>query len=227
MYFGDVAFKGGSRDNKVYAVIAILIIIVLIIAIFFSTNQLTPAIIEDDILGDSWSEDLEERNGSSHFWGLEKWASYTYRNYNDNYPAHVTVTSFKTLFMMNEDELKDRTLETIEQASEQGIIIDEGSMSTGVRALYNGHKTSYIIYDGNDTSKEPFEKIKIIGESWNCGTSGTSIICIGLAQLTDNAHNNSDLNMVYWQKIIKDKEGVFGLGAYKSDDGLLFNIKCH
>ena len=215
--------EGGGRDNKIYAVIAISIIIVLVLAIFFSTNQLTEAYIEDNILGDEWSEDISERNGSSQLCGLEKWVSYTYRNNDSKFPAYVSVTSIKTLFMMSEGELKDQTISTIQKASEQGIIIDEETKIAGERALNNGHKITYTIYDGNDTSKEPYEKIKIIGESWNCGVHGTSIICIGFAQVT----NNSEINTLHWARIIRDKEGTFGLGGFQGDDGLIFNVKCH
>lgn len=215
-----MAFKGGSRDNKAYAIIAILIIIIIILTVFFSTNQLTDAYIENHILGDAWSEDIGERDGDSQLFGLEKWVSYTYKNNDSNFPAYVTVTSIKTLFMMSENELKDQTLETIKKASDQGIVIDENTKITGVRSLDNVHKTMYIIYDGNDTSDE---KIKIIGETWSCGTSGTSIICIGFAQVT----NNSETNTTHWAKIIRDKEGTFGLGKYKGPDGLIFNVKCH
>lgn len=222
-----MAFKGGIRENKIYALIAILIIVIIILAVFFSSTHLIEAKIDDHILGDEWSEDIGERDGDSQLLGLEKWVSYTYKNNNINYPAYITVTSIKTLFMMSEDDLKAQTLDTIKQASERGIVIDEDSIEAGIRTLDNGHKTTYVIYDGNDTSKKPNEIIKIIGESWNCGTSGTSIICIGLAQLTDNYTNNTELNMTYWANIIKDNEGTFGFGDYKGEDGLIFNVKCH
>lgn len=218
-----MAFKGGSRDNKIYAVIAIFIIVVIVLAVLFSANELNEAKIEDFILGDVWSEDISERDNGSRLLGLEKWISYTYRNNDSIFPAYVTVTSIKTLFMMSEDELRDQTLDTIQKASEQGIVIDEDTKITGERTLDNEHKTMYIIYNGNDTSKEPYEEIKIIGETWNCGTSGTSIICIGFAQIT----NNSQTNTTHWAKIIRDKEGTFGLGDFQGTDGLLFNVKCH
>ena len=218
-----MVFKGGARDNKVYAVIAIFIILIIVIAVFFSTNRLTDAIIEEDILGETWNEDLTERDSYSGFLGLEKWVSYTYSNDNRDYPAYVSVTSFKTLFMMNEEEIRAKTLETIEQASEQSIILDEATKITGERVTDNGHKTYYIVYNGSDTSQNPFEEIKIIGETWNCGVSGSSIICIGFAQITDDSATNTD----YWEKIIKDAEGTFGLGDHQGEDGLIFNVKCH
>ena len=217
-------FKGGSRENKIYAVLAIAIVIVIIFAVLFATNTLKAAYIDDYILlGDGWSEDIDEQHSSSELWGLEKSVSFTYRNSDSVFPAYVTVTSIKTLFMISENELRDKTLDTIQKSSNQGIIIDEDSMITGERLLNEGHKITYVIYDGNDTSMEPYERIKIIGESWNCGTSGTSIICIGFAQIT----NDSQTNMVHWAKIVRDEEGTFGSAEFQGDDGLIYNVKCH
>jgi len=215
-----VAFNPKHIDNKIYAIISVIIIIVVILSIFFASNQLTEAIITDNFLGDIWSEDISESQGGSRHFGLEKWVSYTYRNNEEKYPAYITVTSIKTLFMMSEDELKEQTTDTIKQASNYGITINESTKVTGVRSLNNGHKTMYTIYDGNNTFGE---KIKIIGESWNCGISGTSVICIGVAQIT----NNSSENNIYWAEIIRDKVGTFGLNEYQNSNGLIINVKCH
>jgi len=215
--------KGGARDNRIYAILAIAIIVVILFAVFFSTNQLTEAYIDDYVLVDGWSEDIGERDSGSQLLGLEKWVSYTYRINDSVFLAYVTVTSFKTLFMMSESDLSDQTLDTIQKASEQGIIIDEDSRITGELTLSNGHKATYTIYDGNDTSQEPNEEIKIIGEYWNCGTSGTSVICIGFAQVT----KDSETDMSHWAKIVRDEEGTFGLGEFQGTDGLIFNVKCH
>ena len=215
-------FKSDSGESKIYAVIAIFIIFIVILAIFFSSNNLTEAIIEDNILGDAWSENLAERDGDSQLWGLEKWVSYTYKNNDSRFPAYVTVTSIKNLFMLSEDDLRDQTINTIEQASDQGIIFDESKI-TGERASKNEHRIMYIVYEGNDTSIESYEQIKIIGEYWNCGVTGASIICIGFAQITNNSETNTD----YWARIVRDREGTFGLGDFQGEDGLIFNVKCH
>ena len=218
-----MVFKGESRDNKIYAIIVIVIIIIVIYAVFLSRPPLKPAFINNEFLDFAWSEDISERDSYSQLLGLEEWISYTYSNNDDRFPAYLSITSLKTLFMKGEDELIDQTLETIQKASDQGLFIDEESRINGERVLDNEHKTMYIIYDGNDTTKEPYEKFKIIGETWNCGISGTSIICIGFAQVT----NNSQTNTSFWAKIIKDKEGTFGLGDFQGLNGLLFNVKCH
>jgi hypothetical protein len=221
-----VTLTDEKKDNRIYLAVAIFIIVVIILTIFFSTNKLISAKIEDDILVNSWIEDIQERDFGSGFLGIEKWASFTYKNNNVTYPAYVTVTTFKTLFMMNEEDLKNKMEETIIDSSKQGVSVDLETKITGERTLNNGHKTLYSIYDGNYSSNQVNEKIKIIGETWNCAPSGTSIICIGYAQVTDMAHNNSEIDLTYWIKILKDKDETFG-SDYKGLDGLLFNVKCH
>ena len=226
--FGFVVFKGGIRENRVYVAIALLTLLVITLAVIFSSSQLTKAYIEDDILGETWSEDIDERVESSQLFGMEKWVSFTYRNENDSYPAYVTITSIKLFFMMNENDLKDKTIETINRASALGIEIDRNSEIIGQRVTRdNAHKTNYFIYDGNDTSKETHERIKLIGECWNCEKSGISVICIGVAWTNDNANDKSNSITTYWAEIISDKNGTFGLGEYKSNNGLIFNVKCH
>jgi hypothetical protein len=130
--------------------------------------------------------------------------------------------------MINENDLKEKTIETINKASEQGLVIDKNSEVTGQRTTRDkAHRTNYFIYDGNDTSNEVYEKIKIIGECWNCEHSGTSIICIGVAQISDHSNNKSENVTTYWAEIIGDQFGTFGLGDYKTNTGLIFNVKCH
>lgn len=216
--------KGGVGERRVYVVVAFFILIVVVFAVVFGSSQFTPAYIPDDFLGGIWVESLADRDSGSQLFGLERWCSLTYK-IDGSYPAYLTVTTFKTLVMMNKNELRDKTMATIEKALQQGIAIDNSTEVTGERVLKSNHRTMYIIYDGNDTSKDPSEKIKIIGEVWNCGTSGTSIICIGVAQVTDNAHNNSEVNNTYWNKIVRDENGF--IDGFVGEDGLIYNVRCH
>lgn len=221
--FRDVSKEDGAGDSRIYVVIAFFILVIVVFAVVFGTSKLTPAYVPDDFLEGGWSENFADRAEGSQLLGLEKWCSLTYE-IEGNYSAYLTVTTFKTLVMMNEKELRDKTMNTIGKALQQGITIDNGSEIIGERALNNKHKTTYMIYDGNDTTKNPPEKIKIIGEVWNCGASGTSIICIGFAQITDYAHNNSMENTTQWAKIIRDKNG---LTDFIGEDGLIYNVVCH
>jgi len=216
--------KGVVGENRIYVIIAIFIVIAIVLAVVFGTAQLTPAYVPKDFLDEGWSENLDDRDSGSQLLGLEKWCSLTYR-VEGRYPANLTVTTIKTLVMMNENELRDKTIETIEKASQRGVVINKSTEITGVRFLKNKHKTMYIIYEGNDTTKDPPEKVKVIGEVWNCGTSGTSIICIGVAQITNSNYNVSEENTSNWEKIVRDKNGMIDDSI--GEDGLIYNVVCH
>jgi hypothetical protein len=221
-----VISEGGAGETRIYALIAVFIIIVVIFAVVFSNNQLNTAYIQHDFLGVNWCEDIGERDSGSQLLGLEKFSSLTYR-IDGKYPAYLTIMTIKTLVMMSENELRDKTAESIEQTLEKGIVVDKATEVSGGRILKNEHNTMYVMYDGNDTSKNPPEKIKIIGEVWSCGTSGISIICIGIAQITDNLHDNSEVNISHWEKIVRDNVGTFGIAGFHGEDGLIYNVICH
>ena len=83
-----------------------------------------------------------------------------------------------------------------------------------------------MIYDGFDTNQEPYGNVKIIGEVWNCPTSGTSIICIGSAYITyNNTTNTSTENINNWVKIVSDPNG--SIDGYMDGYGLIYNVTCH
>ena len=214
-----------GRDTKIYVAIAVFVIIIVFIAVVFSNVSFKPAYIGDEFLVGGWLESPVKRERGEGLLGLEKWSSYTYE-IDDVYPASVTVTTIKTIIMMNEDELREKTLEAINNAEEQGILIENDSVVSW-RVLKNGHKTTYMLYNGTNTSFDPPEKIKVIGEVWNCGISGTSIIVIGIAQITDYANGKTEVDTSNWEKIVSDKEGTFGISGYKNTDGLIYNIICH
>lgn len=205
--------KGGVREDKSYALVAFFILIVIVLTVIFTNRMLLPAVIPSELLmEEGWNEDIEERVIDSQI--LNSWCSFTYRNYNTSYPSNLTVTTYKTLFMISESELIDKTIESIkEQTKEHGIVITNSS-SVRTRLLINGHESKYIIYDGIDNSCRFAEDVKIIGEAWNCGISGTSIICIGVAHITDETHDNFETNLIHWNKIAEK-------------NGLISNVKCH
>lgn len=215
-------FKGEGRNNILYALVALSVVIVIFFTILIS-NQLTIAYIDDGVLID-WTEDIQEREGNDDLFNLDKWASFTYKNNDDSYPAYVTVTSIKTIFMISEDDLLDRTVIAINNAKKDGIKLDEESFFQGKRKINAGHESMFVSYTGNDTSKNPHEKIRIIGETWNCVVSGSSVICIGVAQISDNSHNFQGTNLSYWNQIVGDKIGSLG---FQNESGLIFNVICH
>jgi len=223
--------RGETRINKFYVALAVLVLTLLIFTFLFGGNEINRAIVDSEYLTDGWA-DLGDSTYVDRLLGLEKQASIKYGIEDDpDNSAFLTVTTIKTLFMMSEDELIEKTEETIiESAEDQNITLDESSRLKSSRVLNNSHKTYYVLYNGSIISNNVSEEIVIIGEAWNCARSGASIICIGYAQITDNA-NDLGYNYASLIKILGDEEGTF-VGRFNSFDfitekALIFNVRCH
>ena len=200
----------------------IWISITIILSVFISFSgcvDLTCAYVKDSAVSDGWNENTALRNTGTQFLGLDKWCSSTYE-INGKYPASLTVTTLKTLVLTDEKEIQKKTRQTIEETFQNNIQLNENT--SGERTLKNNHKTMYIVYRGIDTKKD--ENVKIIGEVWNCATSGTSIICIGFAYVTNKDIPDVE-NTENWQKIIMDSSGT--IDGFLGEEGLIDNVCCH
>lgn len=209
-----------AGENKKHIWMIIALMLVLLVA-FSGCVNISCSYIPDLVITDGWHENLALRNTGSQFLGLEKWCGSVYE-INGKYPASLTVTTIKTLILTDEEDLQKKTIETIEETFQDSIQLNESTKLTGERTLLKKHKTMYMIYDGIDINRN--EKIKIIGEVWNCGTSGTSIICIGIAYITNNGSPTIE-NTENWQKIVMDPGGT--IGSFTGEEGLIYNVHCH
>lgn len=227
-------FKREKTGNTFYIIIAIFIIIVILFTVLFSTNSLFNAYVDDRFLVNGWFES-GERSYNEQLFGLEKQFTFKYiinDSGEEKFNTFLTVTSIKTIFMINEQELLDKTIQTISNAAMiRNININDSSQFTSSRFLKNGHNTYFIVLNGTKIIDGFVEKIRIIGETWNCAYSGSSIICIGLAQTTDVKNGIYSENFTHWAKIIGDEKGIFN-EIYNSNNfidsnGLIFNVKCH
>lgn len=208
-----------AGENK-HIWMTIALMLALLVA-FSGCVNISCSYIPDLEITDGWHENLALRNTGSQFLGLEKWCGSVYE-INGKYPASLTVTTLKTLILTDEEELQKKTIETVEETFQDSIQLNESTKLTGERTLLKKHKTMYMIYDGIDINKN--KKIKIIGEVWNCGTSGSSIICIGIAYVTNN-ENPTIENTENWQKIVMDPSGT--IGNFTGEKGLIYNVHCH
>ena len=174
-----MAFKKEKTGNWFYVIIAFFIVILILLTVLFSTNTLFKAYIDDRFLVNGWLES-GDRSYNEQFFGLEKQSTFKYItsvNSYEKYSAFLTVTSIKTVFMINEHKLLDKTTETIFNAADSiNITINNSSQFTSSRFLKNGHNTFFILLNGTQKKDGFVEKVKIIGETWNCAYSGTSII---------------------------------------------------
>lgn len=216
-------------DSKIilkFGIFSILIFIIILLFIFFNNCDTNIAYINPNYFYDEWFENLEYRTIDNRLFGLENWISIRYE-INSNYTTYLTITTIKTLVLLDENELSNNIEDIIDSMLDNGIILDKNSKIKGERFLRNGHKSIYYIFDGLNNKIKPNEKVKIIVEIWNCGIECKTIISLGYSQITDNYHNNSNSNSVYWKKIVGDKVGTFGEDEYIRDDGLIYNIICH
>jgi hypothetical protein len=227
-------FKREKTGKTFYIIITIFIITVILFTVLFSTNSLFNAYVDDRFLVNGWFES-GERSYNEQLFGLEKQFTFKYiinNSSEEKFNTFLTVTSIKTIFMINEQELLDKTIQTISNAAMiRNININDSSQFTSSRFLKNGHNTYFIVLNGTKIIDGFVEKIKIIGETWNCAYSGSSIICIGVAQTTDVKNGNYYENFTHWAKIIGDEKGIFN-EIYNSNNfidsnGLIFNVKCH
>ena len=222
--------RGEQRINKFYIMLAVVVLILLIITFLFSGNQITRAIVESKYLTDGW-DDSGDRFYSERFFGLEKQASIKYSNEHDNSSSFLTVTTIKTLFSLNEEELIEKTEETItESAVEKNITLNQTSRFKDSRVLSSLHKSIYVMYTGSIVKNNISEEVVLYGETWNCAQSGTSIICIGFSQITNNL-NSSVYEYMDLAKVIGDPGGTFvehfDSSNFITEDSLIFKVKCH
>ena len=203
----------GEINKKILIIVTFILLLILT---FSGCVTLSRAYIPDSIINNGWHENTALRNTGSQFLGLEKWSSSTYE-INGKYPATLTVTTLKTLILPDEGELQNRITETIEETFKNRIQLNESIV--GERTIVKQHKTIYTLYNGTD--KIDGKKVKIIGEVWNCGSSGTSIICIGFAYISDADIENTE----NWEKIVMDPQAT--IENIIGEEGLIYNIACH
>ena len=192
--------------------IALLLIFSFLLLSLSGCLELRIAYIPDNLLTNGWQENVEKEESGSSYFGLEKWNILVYENGD---VATLTVTTVKTLIMADKEELFKKIDSDIRNTcADYDIAINEQSKVLGSRVLANGHETRYVIYNGTKNS----ENYRIIGEVWSCSYSGVSVMCIGMAKI-------SDINgLESWREIAGDPYGsIEGING----DGLIYNINCH
>ena len=187
--------------------------------------SLTNAYVSDNVLTDGWYEDIAKRDSGTQFLGFERWVSSTYTTNDTEYPAFLTVMTMKNLVVQNNEELQGKIWDIVNVTIPLTISINESTKQTGGRYILRAHQTMYMVYDGVDIQGNISKNVKIIGEAWNCQTSGTSIVCIGVAYITNMVGDTSVEQTENWKKIVMDDIG--SIEGYSGSTGLIANVICH
>ena len=198
-----------------------LVLLFLSIMMFSGCITLTNSYIPDKYLQNGWYENLALRNTGVQVFGLEKWSSITY-GVEGKLPAFLTITTYKTLILPDKQHLLKQIENIILNTFQDQIIINKSSKSAGSRILSQHHKSNFLIYDGVDISDKENRLVKLIGEVWICDSSGSSIICVGIAHVTQS---DGSENFQQWSIMVMDPVG--SIDNCTGSDGLIFNIICH
>ncbi len=203
----------------------IISILILLASLFTGCVSLDkPAYIPSVQLPSTWYENKALHETGTTSYGMETWETITYETHG-SYPASLSITTIKTWMLMDEEDLFHRTNTTILTTLNDYLEINISSQQHGERQLENNHQTKYITYRAIDPSKKPAEQMRIIGELWNCGTSGASIICIGISYITNTTNNITLTNTSNWDTIIQDPTG--SISESPQENGLIYQIVCH
>jgi len=185
--------------------------------------EYTTAYIPDEYLANGWYEDIVLRNTGTQVFGLDQWTEVTYRN-QGAYPAWISVTTLKTLVLQDEQQLIELINTSIhDMLLHESMTLNASSRTQGNRMLTNEHTSLYITYHGSQEHHNTTRLFRVIGEIWNCGYSGTSILCYGFAYSTQE--NSTEMSLDAWHQIIQNKEG--SIEQASGMDGLLDHVQCH
>ncbi|MEM0467515.1 MAG: hypothetical protein QXX20_08015 [Candidatus Thermoplasmatota archaeon] len=175
--------------------------------------------IPNQFLVDGWYENTGLQNTGLQLFGFEQWVSVTYEVHG-RFPALLTITTVKTLLLANEEQLFIKTKQNLEQTFTCAIRIL--NQTEGQRFNAQAHHTYFVVYTGIHLKTN--ESVRIIGEVWNCGVTGSSIICVGIAHLT-NANYPQQQNLDQWQMLVADPQGT--IDGFNGSTGLIYNVCCH
>lgn len=199
-----------------YQIIFVLFLFLIIIS--SGCVELKTAYIEPDKLPPGWIEVTALKNTVIESFGFEKWSSVTYE-YQEILKGILTISTINTLVLTDENDLLHYVNSTV-----YSIFENHGNLSLmhqGSRSLLTKHTSQYIIYQLHNKSTNITGLI--IGEVWNCGIAGASIMCMGFV-IDENSTNQSLENSDIWLQIVGDPFGNIDGKLY---EGLIYQVKCH
>jgi len=219
------------RDEQfpisVSVVISLIIIVIIASVMVISTRQITAAMVPDSSLVDGWHERIGDRIVSSGFFNLNQAVTYTYATDDVLFPASLLVQTKKSLVLPSETQLLNQAVSEHLPDLQNNYSINTNTTMQGMRTLHTGHQTHYIVYQGVRNDSAQLDEIRCVIEVWNCGISKISVICIGVAQITNVSILSTDHStMNYLEHILSDPIGTFG-EQYQQPDGLIYSIRCH
>ncbi|MHB8605599.1 MAG: hypothetical protein ACYDCK_10135 [Thermoplasmatota archaeon] len=150
------------------------------------------------------------------------------------YPGVLYVVTLRAVFTPSPSAVTAKLRDAVSEfASSNNIHLDDSGYS-GARHVATGAASSFFVYNGSVSSSGSLfttqnAKVKILGEVFPCEATRTSVVAVGLAQITDvrsiggvPVGTNTDLTT--WSEIAGDPDG--SIENLRDVNGLVYNVVC-
>ncbi len=147
------------------------------------------------------------------------------------FPAMLLLFSLREISRSGVDDLLRFTRDVVENAAEEnGIQLDPGENDSGERQLKNGANTRWFTRAGTGEASDLFasgEEVRIIGEARYDGRSRTSVVVVGMAQVSGEGRLpfQTISDETTWVRIVSDPHGT--INEATSAQGFIYNTVSH
>lgn len=184
-----------------------------------------------------WSEERKDAESEGWLGATTVETAYTYDANGNSAPFSGLLQVFSAKGVSHDrDALLDVARRVVQDAMKaQSIQADPDGRHDGTRTLQNGLETSWFTQEGTATATGPLFSqsvhVRILGEAAYDGLSGTSVVLVGLAQVTATTtcptilqcQTATDLRT--WDSLAGDPEGSPAWG--RNDKGLVDHLVTH
>ncbi len=147
------------------------------------------------------------------------------------FPGVVQIFSLREVSRSGVDDLLRFTRDAVEQAAEaKGINLDPVENDSGERQIKNSAKTLWFTRAGTVETSDLFasgEDVRIVGEAWYDGRSRTSVVAVGMAQVSGQGPIpfQTVRDEATWTRIVGDPAGT--ISGATSSQGFIYNTVSH
>jgi hypothetical protein len=160
---------------------------------------------------------------------------YTHGGAGPPFPAVLVVFGLRAVGRPStEDLLRFTHLAVDNETAARGVRIDQKQSSAGQRTLAGGVATTFFTEEGTSTQGGLFTvntKVRIVGEVGFDGSSSTSIVTVGIAQVESSRGCPLGINCgtthdeVSWIEMVGDPKG--SVGGATAQTGLIDHLVTH
>jgi len=196
------------------------------------------AYVDDAVLQQAhldWSRSDQPQTDGGLFGAKTAETDYTLSGSGPPFPAVLQVFSLRTVARPSTQDLLGFVHTAVDNGTDsRGVRIDQAQSAVGQRMLAGGVATQFFTEEGTSTRGGLFPvntKVRIIGEVGYDGSSSTSVIAVGIAQVESsrtcplNIDCGVSRDEASWTEMVGDPSG--SVGGAVSQTGLIDHLVTH